>query len=101
MNPPRPTHDQIAQRAQSIWRDWDYPQGRDDEIWLAAERQLSAAGTGTTCDPAPRGSEAPAALVDRIQAETAAESAVEYLISPAIPEAEAVKAALQNKPPDG
>ncbi len=101
MKTARPTHDQIAQRAHSIWRDWNCPPGRDEEIWLAAERQLSLGKSGATSDPAPRSPNGPVTQADRIQAETAAESAVEYLISPAVSEAEAVKAALQNKPPGG
>jgi hypothetical protein len=107
MNSNRPAHDQIARRAQKIWLDYGCPHGRDDEVWLEAERQLGAGAAKTSPDsahavpPTARGSESPAALADRFRAETAAESVVEYLISPAIPEAEAVKAALQNKPPAG
>ncbi len=35
-----PTHDQIAARAQSLWREMGQPESRDEEIWLEAERQL-------------------------------------------------------------
>ena len=36
-----PTHDEIAQRAESIWNMHGQPQGRDVSIWLEAEWQLS------------------------------------------------------------
>ncbi len=35
------SHDDIARRAEEIWRSYGCPQGRDEEIWLEAERQLS------------------------------------------------------------
>lgn len=36
-----PTHDEIAQRAQSLWDMRGQPHGHDLAIWLEAERQLS------------------------------------------------------------
>lgn len=35
-------HEQIAQRAEKIWRDRNCPTGRDEEIWLQAESELQA-----------------------------------------------------------
>jgi hypothetical protein len=35
-----PTHDQIAARAETLWRQMGCPESRDEEIWLEAERQL-------------------------------------------------------------
>ena len=35
-----PSHDEIATRAEALWREKECPQGRDDELWLEAERQL-------------------------------------------------------------
>ena len=35
-----PSHDDIAKRARELWEGYDRPQGRDDAIWLEAERQL-------------------------------------------------------------
>jgi hypothetical protein len=35
-----PSHDEIAIRAQELWREMGCPQGHDKEIWLAAERRL-------------------------------------------------------------
>jgi hypothetical protein len=37
-----PSHGQIAARAEALWREKGFPQGRDDETWLEAERQLRA-----------------------------------------------------------
>lgn len=36
-----PSHEEISQRAQELWRDRGSPEGQDNEIWLEAERQLS------------------------------------------------------------
>jgi hypothetical protein len=36
-----PTHEEIAALAESLWRQNGFPQGRDEETWLEAERQLS------------------------------------------------------------
>jgi hypothetical protein len=35
-----PSHDEIAARAESLWRQKGCPQGLSTEIWLEAERQL-------------------------------------------------------------
>jgi hypothetical protein len=37
-----PTHEAVTQRAQQIWQNYGRPSGRDTEIWLEAERQLTA-----------------------------------------------------------
>ncbi|HEX2855246.1 MAG TPA: DUF2934 domain-containing protein [Opitutaceae bacterium] len=42
MNSNSPTHEQISERAQQLWRQRGNPEGQDNEIWLEAERQLSA-----------------------------------------------------------
>jgi len=34
------THDEISARAQQLWEDFGRPVGRDEEIWLQAERAL-------------------------------------------------------------
>jgi hypothetical protein len=34
------THEQISRRAEELWRQYGSPAGRDDDIWLEAERQL-------------------------------------------------------------
>lgn len=38
-------HDTIAARAHQIWNSYGQPSGREDEIWLEAERQLHAETT--------------------------------------------------------
>ena len=35
-------HDQIARRAEKLWRERNQPSGQDDAIWLEAETQLKA-----------------------------------------------------------
>ena len=34
------SHEEISRRAEELWRQQGCPQGRDDEIWYEAERQL-------------------------------------------------------------
>lgn len=100
-----PTHDEIAQRAQEIWRGYGSPSGRDTEIWLEAERQLTensenSAESDSTQYESPRTtseSKGAVRLADQLTSETAAESIVEHHISPAIPDDDAVRAALQKK----
>lgn len=36
-----PTHDEIARHAKEFWQQKGCPVGRDDEIWLEAEQQLT------------------------------------------------------------
>jgi hypothetical protein len=99
-----PTHDAISQRARQIWESEGNPIDRDTEIWLSAERQLSTPASdqkpGTSAasrPPAPaRPSDSPADTAARIKAETASESAIEYLISPSNSDEYAVRAALQT-----
>lgn len=79
-----PTHDEISRRAYQLWHEYGSPTDRDLEIWLNAERQLTA--KAAAADP-----------VAAAQSETAAESLVEYHISPAIPDQEAIQAALQKQ----
>jgi len=106
MSTPSPTHDQITTRAKEIWEKYGRPEGRDEEIWLEAERQL--AGGSSQQAPSPRAPSStsqanppgkPASLADRVIAETAAESTVEYHISPAVPAQDAVKEALEMSEP--
>jgi hypothetical protein len=85
-----PTHDEIALQAHQLWRDRGCPDCCDTEIWLEAERQLSGGSPragGPTADT----------FAERVEAETAAESVVEYHLSPAATEQEAIKAAIQKQ----
>ena len=36
----RPPHQEIAERARALWNKYGCPSGRDEAIWLEAERQL-------------------------------------------------------------
>jgi hypothetical protein len=79
-----PTHEEISRRAYQLWHEYGSPADRDLEIWFNAERQLTA--KAAIDDP-----------VAAAQSETAAESLVEYHISPAIPDQDAIQAALQKQ----
>ena len=35
----QPTHDDVARRAKALWERYGKPVGRDEEIWLEAERE--------------------------------------------------------------
>ena len=76
-----PTHAAIAQRAQEIWATEGRPTGRDNQIWLTAEQQLSTPATSVAA---------------RLKSETAAESVVEFHLPSSTPEEVAVRAALQT-----
>lgn len=39
-NDSRPPHEQVALHAELLWRAKGCPEGKDEEIWLEAERQL-------------------------------------------------------------
>ena len=76
-----PTHAEIAMQAGLLWRQRGCPAGCDTEIWLEAERQMDGDRNTET-------------FTELAKAETAAESVVEYHISPAVSEQEAIEAAL-------
>ena len=42
----KPTVEQIRQRAQEIWIENHRPEGRDDEFWYQAEKELNQGVTG-------------------------------------------------------
>jgi hypothetical protein len=111
-----PTEQEIAQRAREIWNSRGQPAGQDTEIWLEAERQLSSAAANNTPSATEgrgngktQASKTPAdpkaadlkpgasAQTERLRGEMASESEVEYQITPAIPDDEAIKAALQKR----
>ena len=99
-----PTHEEISHRAREIWQQSGSPDGRDTDIWLAAERQLMAGSeepdsSSATYESPRTTSESRGAvkLSDRIKSKTAGESLVEHHLSPAPPDESATKAALQKK----
>jgi len=98
-----PSREEIAQRAQQIWRERDCPADRDVEIWLEAEQQLSKKllerdqrPVGQSTEPADPRSKPVPSTAEQLEAETAAEGVVEYSISPAVSDEEVVKAVLQK-----
>lgn len=84
-----PTHDEIAVKAHSLWKDRGCPEGIDNEIWLEAENQLRG--------DQPPGPESRGSFSRRVQTEAAAESRDEFHLSSATTEQEAIQAALQKK----
>ena len=99
-----PAHEAVAQRAYQNWLTYGSPTERHTQIWLEAERQLAADSLKTDSDSWARESsrtlsepQGNAALSERIKSETAAESVVEFHITPAIAEEGAIKAALQKQ----
>lgn len=44
---PQITHEQISRRAQELWEKYGRPSGRDEEIWLEAERSLQGPAAPT------------------------------------------------------
>ena len=79
----KPTHDEIARQAQEFWQDRGCPTGCDLAIWLEAEQALT---NGLPADT----------FAARASAETAAESNVEYHLSPAQTEQKSIQAAMQK-----
>jgi hypothetical protein len=79
-----PTHHEISLAAQKLWQDRGCPTDRDDEIWLDAEQMLIEDPVADT-------------FVARTRAETAAESEVEYHLSPAQTEQKSIQAAMQKE----
>jgi hypothetical protein len=97
-------HEDISQRAYQLWENYGCPDGRDLEIWLEAERQhggqpsdLDAKGSNHQTPRTGGESNDARALTERVKAEMASQSVVEYRISPPIPEQEAIQAALQKQ----
>ena len=82
-----PTYNEISGRAQTLWRERSCPHGSDTEIWLEAERQLRQGSK-------PAGVRRPESFTERAKAETAAESVVEYHLSPAASEQDAIRSAM-------
>jgi hypothetical protein len=74
------TRDQIARRAEQVWRDRRQPTGQDDAIWLEAEAQLKAEAeskpvTGTESRPLQNETTVP--LKSRTKVQDPADAAVQ------------------------
>lgn len=93
-SPASPSYEHIARRAAEIWKARGQPVGCDLDIWLEAERQLKAALTASQ-DPTGNDRSESGSLAEQVKELTAAESVVEYQMSPAPPEDRAIKAAVQ------
>jgi hypothetical protein len=84
-----PTHDEIAVKAHSLWKDRGCPEGIDNEIWLEAEQQLRGGK--------PPGTESAESFKRRAQTEAAAESREEFHLPAGTSEQQAIKAAMQKQ----
>lgn len=99
-----PSQADVAQRAYQLWVEQGSPHGRDIGFWLEAEQQLMAdvaqakiPPPSTSGSPAPAKPVSGAAFAERVTGEMASESDVEYHLSPAPSDQDAIKAALQKK----
>lgn len=54
------THDEISQKARELWENYGRPAGRDEEIWLEAERALRSPASDPGAQPTTDNSPAPA-----------------------------------------
>jgi len=97
------THEEVSQRAQLIWQNYGKPVGRDLEIWHEAEQQISGPAPAPDAEKASSKISLPgnkaqgsSATVEQNTAAMAAESMVEFHLSPALPDQEAIQAALQK-----
>ena len=74
-----PLHDAISRQAEKLWQRYGCPQGRDDEIWLEAERQVL--GADAEANEQPSGAVPAAPLADvvypKVQPERAGEGSDE------------------------
>ena len=107
--------EKIKEKAKELWEKKGRVQGQDQEIWLEAERQLStlpaetntpsaAEGRGNGNAHASRTATDPkaadlkpgaSARTEHLRGQMASESEGEFQITPAIPDNDAIKAALQ------
>lgn len=99
-----PTQDEISQRAQKLWQDYGRPEGRDTEIWLEAERQLSAGQpdlltvrSGQEESQTSVEAKGAAQLAGRIQAATDTGATVEHHNPPPMPAKESSQETVQKK----
>ncbi len=47
------SHDEISRKAKELWENYGRPEGRDDEIWLEAERSLAGTSSPRTSEERP------------------------------------------------
>ena len=48
----KPSHEEVSRRAEDLWREYGSPEGRDEEIWLEAERRLLGERISKQANPA-------------------------------------------------
>ncbi len=47
----QPTQDEISRKAKELWETYGRPAGRDEEIWLEAERALQSPASNPAAEP--------------------------------------------------
>jgi Protein of unknown function (DUF2934). len=47
----QPSHDEISRKAKELWETYGRPAGRDEEIWLEAERALQSPASNPAAEP--------------------------------------------------
>jgi hypothetical protein len=84
----KPTHEEIALKAYSIWQERGSVHGNDTEIWLAAERALrDQPAEPTTKD---------IVITERIKAEASTPTTIKAPATPTIPSKELATAEVQK-----
>jgi hypothetical protein len=86
-----PTNEEISRLAYQLWQQGGHPDGRGDEFWFEAERQLQAGHATAHASPSDP------INPERLKTEAAAESITDNYISPAPTQNEAIKAAIPTK----
>jgi hypothetical protein len=99
-----PSHEEVAQRARQLWHSYGEPPDRDTEIWLEAERQLSAGKSESASDLAPQEnartiseSSGASGLADRLNAETVSAAGVAHQSPAPTPQPQGGKSDQQKK----
>ena len=84
----KPTHEDIAQKAYSLWQERGGLHGTDTEIWLEAERLLSEQSSEATTKTQEG--------TDRIKAEASTPTTIKAPATPTIPTKEVAVAEVQK-----
>jgi hypothetical protein len=99
-----PSHEEVAQRARQLWHSYGEPTDRDTEIWLEAERQLSAGTSGAASDLASQAnsrtiseSKGASGLADRLNTETASAAGITHQSPAPMPQQQEGKVDQQKK----
>jgi hypothetical protein len=84
----KPTHEDIAQKAYSLWQERGSLHGSDQEIWLEAERALNEQASASDTDAQPE--------TQPIKAEASTPTTLKAPATPTIPSKELATAEVQK-----